>query len=62
MSDALVTAAELDAMTPAERQADFESRLVLDPAQLPARFQRTLVEQDERVAALVAAEEQRQAS
>ena len=33
------TAAELETMTPAERHADFESRIVTDLSQLPAQFQ-----------------------
>lgn len=34
----IVTAADLDAMTPAERAASAEDALVLDPAQVPAAF------------------------
>ena len=34
----IVTAADLDAMNPAERQASAEEALILDPAQLPAAF------------------------
>jgi hypothetical protein len=34
----IVTAADLDAMGPAERQASAEEALILDPTQLPAAF------------------------
>ena len=34
----IVTAAELETMSPAERQASAEEALVLDPAQVPASF------------------------
>ena len=34
----IVTAADLDAMDPAERQASAEEALIIDPAQLPAAF------------------------
>ncbi len=34
----IVTAAALDEMTPAERQASADESLILDPAQVPASF------------------------
>ena len=34
----IVTAAELDSMSPAERQASAEESIILDPAQVPASF------------------------
>jgi hypothetical protein len=47
----VTTAADLDAMTPAERHADFESRVVTDPSTLPDRYQERLRAQAERVLA-----------
>jgi hypothetical protein len=57
-SEGITTAADLDAMTPAERHADFESRIVWDPSTLPERYQRMLADQ----ADAVLAEEHRTAS
>jgi hypothetical protein len=34
----IVTAADLDAMTPGERQASAEEALIVDPEQAPASF------------------------
>lgn len=55
----VVTAAELEEMTPAERQASFEESLVLDPDAIPASFQHRVLE---RVGSRIAERDQDQAA
>ena len=45
----LLTAADLDAMTPAERSAAFEERLVTDLDSLPEDFRNRIVATAERL-------------
>lgn len=55
----VVTAAELEEMTPAERQASFEESLVLDLDVVPASLQRRVLE---RIASRVAQRDRDQAA
>ena len=55
----IVTAADLDAMTPAEREASAEEALIFDPAQLPATFRERAMA---RFAPLIAERDSEQAT
>jgi hypothetical protein len=45
----VVTAAELDEMTPAERQASFKASIIRDLADVPPEYQHVIDEQRRRV-------------
>jgi len=45
----VITAAELDAMTPAERQAAFQASIIRDLGDVPAQYQHVIDEQRRRV-------------
>jgi hypothetical protein len=49
--DGITTAQDLEAMTPAERHADFESRVVTDPAHLPPAYRERAARTAARVVA-----------
>lgn len=56
----MITAAELDEMTPAERQAAFEASIIRDLNDVPPQYQHVIDEQRRRV--LEAEARQREAS
>jgi uncharacterized coiled-coil protein SlyX len=45
----VITAAELDAMTPAERQVAFQASIIRDLGDVPAQYQDVIDEQRRRV-------------
>jgi hypothetical protein len=45
----VITAAELDAMTPAERQAAFQASIIRDLDDVPPQYQHVIDEQRRRV-------------
>lgn len=46
----VITAAELDQMTPQEREAAFQASIIRDPAEVPAPYQRVVDDLRRRVA------------